>query len=68
VAESVESYVLNINTHPNYRQFREMRQSLRERGDPLTALALLEGLISYSERGEEYLAELRTLIRQNGLE
>jgi Bax protein len=68
VAESVESYVRNLNTHPTYRSFRDLRQIVKRRGDPLTGLALLDGLADYSERGEAYLAELRALIRQNGLE
>jgi len=68
VAESVASYVRNLNTHPTYRPFRDLRQLVKQRGDPLTGLALLDGLADYSERGEEYLAELRALIHQNGLE
>lgn len=68
VADSVESYILNINTHPEYRVFRELRQQRREAGEPITGLALVEGLTAYSERGEQYVSEIESMIRANNLE
>lgn len=68
VEDSIESYVLNVNTHPSYEAFREQREALRESGDPVTGLALVDQLVNYSERRDEYVEELRALIRQNGLE
>jgi Bax protein len=67
-AASVESFVRNLNTHPNYLAFREIRQSRREAGQPLTGLSLVQGLEGYSERGDEYVAEIASMIRANGLE
>ncbi|MEE8237333.1 MAG: glucosaminidase domain-containing protein [Gammaproteobacteria bacterium] len=68
VGASVTSYVRNLNTHPLYEDFRRLRQSLRESDAPLTGTALADSLIHYSERGEAYVAEIKSLIRQNALE
>lgn len=68
VAGSVQSYIRNLNTHPQYEPFRELRDELRDSGEPLTGLRLADGLVDYSERGQVYVAEIKSLIRQNGLE
>jgi Bax protein len=68
VAASVESYMLNLNTHPEYRSFRELRATRRASGLPVTGLALLQGLRGYSERGTAYIAEIEAMIRANDLE
>jgi Bax protein len=68
VAESVESYILNLNTHPEYRTLRVRRQSLRDSGAAVTGLALVGELAAYSERGSEYVAEVTALILSNNLE
>lgn len=68
VAASVESYILNINTHPQYQDFRALRYALRSAGTPITGLALIDGLHGYSERGSEYIDDIETMIRSNNLE
>lgn len=65
--ESVRSYIRNINTHPAYRELRQIRAGLRAAGESLEGLKLIRGLQSYSERGEDYIAELRQIIRGNDL-
>lgn len=65
---SVESYMLNLNTHESYREFRLMRERLRVAGEPITGLDLVRGLSDYSERGSEYIAQLASMIRANNLE
>jgi Bax protein len=67
-AESVESYILNLNTHHSYTEFRDLRNQLRIDDQPLTGLALVQGLANYSERGEEYVAQIASMIQSNGLE
>jgi Bax protein len=67
-AESVESYILNLNTHRSYTEFRDLRNKLRINDQPVTGLALVQGLSNYSERGEEYVAQIASMIRSNGLE
>ena len=66
--DSVRGYFLNLSTHPAYEDFRKIRAGLRKNGKPLSSLALADGLISYSERGQEYVDSLKSLIRSNGFD
>ncbi|MDH3789121.1 MAG: glucosaminidase domain-containing protein [Xanthomonadales bacterium] len=66
--DSVRGYFLNLSTHPAYEDFRKLRAELRKGGKPLNSLTLADGLISYSERGQEYVDSLKDLIRKNGFE
>jgi Bax protein len=68
VEASIESYTRNLNTHPKYQGFRELRQQLRKLDRPLKALDLAQGLLGYSERGQVYVEEIKSMIRQNDLE
>ncbi|MFY8275121.1 glucosaminidase domain-containing protein [Pseudoalteromonas sp. SSDWG2] len=65
VQEAVDAYFYNINTHNAYRELRDIRASLREQQKPLAAKDLAYGLMSYSERGEEYIEELHAMIDHN---
>ena len=65
---SVAGYVRNLNTHPQYEEFRRQRRELRDAEAALTGIGLADSLVDYSERGEEYVAEIKALIRQNALE
>lgn len=65
---SVRAYIQNLNRHGSYQGLRDTRLDDREAGDPLSGLSLARGLISYSERGEEYVDEIRSMIRYNNLE
>ncbi|MGN0920365.1 MAG: glucosaminidase domain-containing protein [Cellvibrio sp.] len=68
VEESITAYYRNINTHSAYRAWRQMRANLRKQPDQFTGANMVAALDKYSERGEAYIAELRTLIRSNKLE
>jgi Bax protein len=65
--ESLRSYMNNLNRNGAYRELREVRSALRKSGQPVTGLALAEGLLKYSQRGEEYIKEIQAMIRQNKL-
>lgn len=67
-AHSVRSYVRNLNSHPAYRELRELRYRARQAGREPRAVELAAGLERYSERGGVYVDEVRTIIRSNGLE
>ncbi|PLY06035.1 MAG: hypothetical protein C0622_01250 [Desulfuromonas sp.] len=67
VYESVRSYLLNLNTHPAYRQLRELRAGKRSTGNNPDGVLLAEGLLRYSTRGEDYVRELQAMIRSNKL-
>lgn len=64
VSEAMRRYMNNLNTHASYREFRHLRQQLREDEKALSGLALIDGLILYSERREDYVDDIRTMIRQ----
>jgi len=68
IEEAVNAYFLNINTFPSYQYLRLLRQELRRNAKPIEGLVLVEGLRSYSERGDDYIRELRSMIRHNGLQ
>lgn len=63
--DSVRGYFLNLSSHPAYEDLRRIRADLKAAGKPVTSLALADGLLRYSERGQEYVEELKTLIRVN---
>lgn len=67
IEASIAGYFLNINTHHLYADFRAERARLRQLGRTLDPIALVEGLERYSQRGENYIDEVQTLIQQNDL-
>lgn len=62
---SIKSYFYNLNTFHTYAPLRTIRARLRAEGKPVRGEALAAGLGSYSERGEEYIAEISGMIRFN---
>jgi uncharacterized FlgJ-related protein len=66
--DSVRGYFINLMSHPAYEDFRRLRATLRAEGKPLTSLALADGLIRYSERGQAYVDTLKGIIRVNRLD
>lgn len=65
--ESVCAYMLNINTHRAYQQLRMKRFKLKSKGQPISGVALSETLTKYSERGLDYVYDLKAMMRQNHL-
>lgn len=64
VNDAIASYMLNLNTHPRYLEFRQLRAQLREAEERLSGIALADGLLYYSERREAYTNEIKAMIRQ----
>ncbi|MGX5914141.1 glucosaminidase domain-containing protein [Aliidiomarina sp. Khilg15.8] len=62
---SVKSFIRNLNTHFAYVDLRGIRAEMRDDNEAIAATALTQGLLSYSERGEEYILELNQMIRVN---
>lgn len=62
---SIKSYFYNLNTFHTYEALRVIRARLRAEGQPVRGEALAAGLGSYSERGEDYIAEISGMIRFN---
>ncbi|WP_279244980.1 glucosaminidase domain-containing protein [Candidatus Litorirhabdus singularis] len=65
--EGVRFYIQMINTRGSYSQIRELRAAAREAQEKPTGNELAGGLLKYSERGEAYVNEIRSMIRQNSL-
>lgn len=65
---SVRSYIHNLNTQPAYQAFRQRRAALREQGRQPDGLDLASALVAYSERGDAYVDDLKTIIRGNRFE
>jgi Bax protein len=67
VADNVDAYMLNLNSHASYQPLRDLRARLRAQHKPLKGKVLSKGLINYSGIGHDYIAQLRLLIRHNHL-
>lgn len=68
IAASVRSYMHNLNSHPAYQTLRKERALLRRQGEAITGEALAGGLMAYSTRGEDYIDDVRQMIRHNNLQ
>ncbi|WP_284193795.1 glucosaminidase domain-containing protein [Vibrio zhanjiangensis] len=69
VQQSIEGYFMNVNRNKAYEELREIRYQRHLRGESLidieAAMALTQGLLKYSERGEDYVKDLQAMIRHN---
>ncbi|MBT5860679.1 MAG: hypothetical protein HOH89_05960 [Alphaproteobacteria bacterium] len=64
---SVAAYMQNLNTHAAYVSFRNRRKMQRDQMGELDPIGLAKTLLSYSERGADYVATLRTIMESNQL-
>lgn len=70
---AVQAYAENLNTHRAYAEFRRAREQARRdnpAADPAAApdgYSLAQHMRRYSERGMDYVREVRSLMRVNGL-
>ena len=65
--ESVKAYINNLNTHFAYKNFRKSRYELRSFGKTLEGKVLVNQLIKYSERGDDYIINIQKIIKENNL-
>jgi len=65
--DSVRGYYRNLMSHPAYEDLRRLRAEQRAEGQPLDSLVLADGLVRYSERGQEYVDTLKGIILVNQL-
>jgi len=63
--DSVRGYYINLMSHPAYEDFRRLRAQRRAAGETLDSLHMADGLLRYSERGQEYVDGLKGIIRSN---
>jgi len=65
LSRAMYTYMRNLNRHDAYTEMRSIRKQLRNKMQPISAVALSEGLTKYSERGDDYVIELKQMIRVN---
>ena len=58
----------NLNTHRSYGDLRTRRAKLRSAGKKVTGWELAGTLTKYSERGQDYVDALHSLMKVNRLE
>ncbi|MGD9020004.1 MAG: glucosaminidase domain-containing protein [Desulfuromonadales bacterium] len=66
--QSVIAYMHNLNTHQAYKDLRARRAELRKAGSQVTGWELAKTLTKYSERGQEYVDSLHSLMKVNRLQ
>lgn len=66
--QSVQAHASNLNTHHAYLQFRIKRAQMRADNRTITGHELAGALTSYSERGQDYVKTLRSIISYNNLD
>ena len=67
VDKSVESYFKNINTHRAYKEFRKVRNLLREKQNFIDVNLLVNELQVYAE-DDNYVNTIRLIIKNNRLQ
>ena len=64
---SVKAYKNNLNTHNAYKEFREERAKIRQKGKKINGLDLTKYLEKYASIGEKYVEILESIIVKNSL-
>jgi Bax protein len=63
--ESVRYYMYTLNSHPAYRELRQIRQQLRNSNQVIEGRKLAAGLEKYSAKGQVYIELIQSLIEQH---
>lgn len=67
--ESIHAYFMNVNRNSAYKELRDIRAKLagnkQDLKSQVTAIELTNGLLSYSERGQDYVDDLQAMIKHN---
>lgn len=61
ILEAVREFVLTLNRLPAYEDLRKIRQNTMD------SMTIADGLFYYSERGNAYIADIKTIIQHNDL-
>ena len=65
--DSVNSYILNLNTHPAYKRLRNFRLSQYNTGKNINGNDMANFLDKYAEIGFEYVIKVKNMIEKNQL-
>ena len=66
--ESVRAYMHNLNTHQNYKQFRDARLRMRAQTEEAKARLLVAYLDGYAEIGHDYVKKLQAVMSSNNFD
>ena len=65
--DSVNSYILNLNTHNAYKELRNFRTSQYKAGKKITGNDMANFLDKYAEIGFQYVTKVKNMIEKNQL-
>ena len=65
ISASVNSYILNLNRHPAYREMRKYRSLIIKNGKNLSGFEMANYLDKYAEIGFEYVVKVTSMIKSN---
>lgn len=65
ISESVNSYMLNLNSHPAYKEMRNYRSLILKDGKSLVGSETANYLDKYAETGLKYVVKVTSLIKSN---
>ena len=65
ISHSIASYMLNLNRHPAYKEFRLARFRAKRKGEPFDGLKAAKTMQRYSQLGEKYNRLLISIIKKN---
>ena len=65
--DSVNSYILNLNTHQAYKELRNFRLSQHNMGKNITGNDIANFLTRYAEIGHIYVVKVKEMIKKNKL-
>ncbi len=65
--DSVNSYILNLNTHKAYEKLRNFRKSQYDIGKKITGNDMANFLDKYAEIGFKYVTKVKNMIEKNQL-
>ena len=68
VCDATRAYVHNLNTSRAYAGLRSLRAKRRSENARPSGAELAGELLHYSERGEDYVRDLRSIMRHHHLE
>ena len=65
ISASVNSYILNLNSHPAYKKMRNFRSLKIKNGKNLSGIEMAIYLDKYAEIGLEYVKKVTNIIKSN---
>ena len=65
---SVNSYILNLNTHPAYEKMRKYRKLMKDSDQTVKGTNIAKYLDKYAEIGYDYVLKVLSMIESNKFE